>query len=29
MAAAKVVEKEAGSKENEKIVDDFLKEAGV
>ena len=29
MAAAKVVEKEAGSKENEKIVDDVLKEAGV
>lgn len=29
MAAAKVVEKEAGSKENEKILDDFLKEAGV
>ena len=29
MAAAKVVEKETGSEENEKILDDFLKEAGV
>ena len=29
MAASKVVEKEANDKGNEKLLDDFLKEAGV
>ena len=29
MAASKVVEKEADDKGNEKLLDDFLKEAGV